>query len=156
MRIRVIAVGTRMPAWVDSAVSDYSKRLRAPWRVEWQEIAVGARVSGEPVARAVAQEGARVLEALKGAVQPVALDERGRSFTTRELAAWLARRAESLGELALLIGGPDGHAPAVRSVATKMLCLSTLTLPHALVRVVLAEQLYRAQSVLLNHPYHRD
>ncbi len=155
MRIRVIAVGTRMPAWVDSAVADYSKRLRAPWRVEWQEIAVGARASGEPVTRAVAQEGARVLEALNGAAQPVALDEHGRRFTTREFAAWLARRAESLGELALLIGGPDGHAPAVRSAAPEMICLSALTLPHALVRVVLAEQLYRAQSVLLNHPYHR-
>jgi 23S rRNA (pseudouridine1915-N3)-methyltransferase len=145
-----------MPAWVDAAVAEYSRRIRPPWRVEWREIpAAKRRGSGDGDLQATIAEGERVIAALRGA-PGVALDERGREHSTRELAAWLSRRAATGGELALLIGGPDGHAPAVRAAAAESLSLSRLTLPHALVRVVLAEQLYRAQSLLLNHPYHRD
>jgi 23S rRNA (pseudouridine1915-N3)-methyltransferase len=96
-----------------------------------------------------------VLAALRGA-HAVALDERGRERSTRELAQWLERRAATGEELALLLGGPDGHAATVRAAAAETLSLSRLTLPHALARVVLLEQIYRAQSLLLNHPYHRD
>jgi 23S rRNA (pseudouridine1915-N3)-methyltransferase len=156
MRIRVIAVGTRMPAWVDAAVVDFSRRIRPPWRVELLEIPVARRGARDgDAARASALEGERVLAALRGA-HAVALDERGRERSTRELAQWLERRAATGEELALLLGGPDGHASAVRAAAAETLSLSRLTLPHALARVVLFEQIYRAQSLLLNHPYHRD
>jgi 23S rRNA (pseudouridine1915-N3)-methyltransferase len=155
MRIRVIAVGTRMPEWVDAAVVDFSRRIRPPWRVELLEIPAARRARDGDATRATALEGERVLAALRGA-HAVALDERGRERSTRELAQWLERRAATGGELALLLGGPDGHAAAVRAAAAETLSLSRLTLPHALARVVLFEQIYRAQSLLLNHPYHRD
>lgn len=156
MRIRVIAVGTRMPDWVDAAAGDFSRRIRPPWRLELLEIPVARRgVRDGDAARATALEGQRVLAALRGAYA-VALDERGRECSTRELAQWLERRAATGEELALLLGGPDGHAATVRAAAAETLSLSRLTLPHALARVVLLEQIYRAQSLLLNHPYHRD
>lgn len=156
MRLRIIAVGTRMPAWVDAAVDDYARRLRTHWKFELLEIPAGRRSASQPAARAIAAEGTQVLAALKPAELAIALDERGRALDTRELAARLAAGERDGRDLALLIGGPDGHAPEVRSRCAESWSLSRLTLPHALARVVLAEQLYRAQSLLLNHPYHRD
>ena len=156
MRLRIVAVGTRMPAWVDAAFDDYARRLRAHWKFELLEIPAGRRSASQPAARAIAAEGAQVLAALKPAELAIALDEKGRALDTRELAARLAAGERDGRDLALLIGGPDGHAPEVRSRCSESWSLSRLTLPHALARVVLAEQLYRAQSLLLNHPYHRD
>jgi 23S rRNA (pseudouridine1915-N3)-methyltransferase len=156
MRVRVIAVGTRMPAWVRSACQDYLARLGAHLSVSVLEIEPGARTAGGTPAKAIATEAKRLLAALRPGEHVVALDERGTQFTTRELAAWLGARKHSGEDLALLIGGPDGLAPEVLARSQARWSLSKLTLPHALVRVVLAEQLYRAQSILLNHPYHRD
>lgn len=160
MRIRVIAVGSRMPGWVREAVEDYltrfgSGRSAAALRVSLVEIAAGPR-SGTSARRAVAVEGERLLAAIHKDDYVVALDERGREMTTRELAAWLATRMRDGRDLALLIGGPDGFAPEVLTRCDFKWALSRLTFPHALVRVVLAEQLYRAHSVLNNHPYHRE
>src|SRR5450755_2610223 len=156
MRVRVIAVGTRMPAWVRSACQDYLARLDAQLHVSVLEIEPGARTAGGAVAKAIAIEAKRLLAALRPGEHVVALDERGTQFSTRELAAWLGARKQAAEDLALLIGGPDGLAPEVLARSNARWSLSRLTLPHALVRVVLAEQLYRAQSVLTNHPYHRD
>ncbi len=156
MRVRVIAVGTRMPAWVRSACQDYLARLGAHLAVSVLEIEPGARSGGAPPAKAIATEAKRLLAALRPGEHVVALDERGTEFTTRELAAWLGSRKQAGEDLALLIGGPDGLAPEVLARSHARWSLSRLTLPHALVRVVLAEQLYRAQSILSNHPYHRD
>jgi 23S rRNA (pseudouridine1915-N3)-methyltransferase len=156
MRVRILAVGTRMPAWVDAGVDDYARRLRTHWKFELLEIAAGKRSASQPAERAIAAEGERVLAALRPGEQAIALDERGVAMTTRELASRLAAGERDGRDLALLIGGPDGHAPAVRQRATEAWSLSKLTLPHGLARVLLAEQLYRAQSLLLNHPYHRD
>ena len=156
MRVRVIAVGTRMPAWVRSACQDYLARLGAHLAVAVLEIEPGARTAGGTPAKAIAIEAKRLLAALRPGEHVVALDERGSQFTTRELAAWLETRKQAGEDLALLIGGPDGLAPEVLARAHARWSLSKLTLPHALVRVVLAEQLYRAQSILDNHPYHRD
>jgi len=156
MRVRIIAVGTRMPAWVDAAVDDYARRLRTQWKFELLEIAAAKRSASRSAERAAAAEGERVLAALRPGEQAIALDERGVAMTTRELAARLATGERDGRDLALLVGGPDGHAPAVRQRATEAWSLSKLTLPHGLARVLLAEQLYRAQSLLLNHPYHRD
>jgi len=108
------------------------------------------------VAQAMAREGERLLAALLPADRVIALDERGRELTTRELATWLGDRMQQGEDLAFLIGGPDGLAPEVLRRSNYKLALSRLTLPHALARVLLAEQLYRAHCILANHPYHRD
>jgi 23S rRNA (pseudouridine1915-N3)-methyltransferase len=156
MRVRLIAVGTRLPAWARSACDDYLERLAPQLAVTVQEIAPGTRSKGGSVGRAVATEGQRLLAALRASDHVVALDERGQELTTRGLAAWLRQRMHEGRNLTFVIGGPDGLADAVRARADSTLSLSRLTLPHALARVVLAEQLYRAASLLGNHPYHRE
>ena len=156
MRVRLIAVGTRLPAWAISACEEYLKRLAPQLAVSVTEIAPGARSAGGATAKAIATEGQRLLAALRAADHVAALDERGRELSTRELAAWLRQRMHEGTDLAFVIGGPDGLAAAVRERADTTLSLSRLTLPHALARVLLAEQLYRAVSLLNNHPYHRE
>ena len=155
MRVRVIAVGTRMPVWVRSACEDYLRRLRPTLAVAFTEIE-SAKRRGRDAAAAIAAEGRQLLGALASGEHVVALDERGRELTTRELAGWLGRRLQQGEDLAFVIGGPDGLAPEVLARSDFTLALSRLTLPHALARVLLAEQLYRAHSILTGHPYHRD
>jgi 23S rRNA (pseudouridine1915-N3)-methyltransferase len=156
MRLRVMAVGTRMPAWVDTAVADYLRRIRSPWRVELVEIEAAPRSASRGAAQATLREGERVLAALRERERAVLLDETGLPLDTRGLSSRLALLEREAPDVALLIGGPDGHAPAVRARASESWSLSRLTLPHGLARVLLAEQIYRAQSILLGHPYHRD
>jgi 23S rRNA (pseudouridine1915-N3)-methyltransferase len=156
MRMRVIAVGSRMPEWVRDNCADYSKRLSPYFKLALVEIAAAPRSGAKNRAPALASEGERLLGALGPKDFAVALDERGRELTTREFADWLARRLQAARDLAFLIGGADGLADAVRARCDMQLSLSRLTLPHALARVLLFEQLYRAQSLLANHPYHRD
>jgi 23S rRNA (pseudouridine1915-N3)-methyltransferase len=154
MRVRVIAVGTRMPSWVRGACDEYLRRLRGGLAVGLTEIEPAARRAGS-AGQAVTREGERLLAAILPSDHVIVLDERGRELTTRELARWLASRLQQGEDLAFLIGGPDGVAPAVRSRSDFTLALSRLTLPHALARVLLCEQLYRAHCILANHPYHR-
>lgn len=160
VRVRILAVGHRQPDWVDSAVQDYLRRIRLPWRVELLVIEPvtrsATRAASGVEAAALEREGERVLSALRERERAILLDETGKTFSTREWAARLATLAQESPDLALLIGGADGHAAAVRSRASESWSLSRLTLPHGLARVVLAEQLYRAQSLALGHPYHRD
>ena len=156
MRLRVVAVGTRMPGWVDAAVADYLRRVRSPWRLELVEIEAAPRSASRGAAQATLREGERVLAALRERERVVLLDETGRQLDTRELSSRLVTLEREAPDVALLIGGPDGHAPAVRARASESWSLSRLTLPHGLARVLLAEQIYRAQSILLGHPYHRD
>ena len=156
MRVRLIAVGTRAPGWVRAACEDYITRLGSHLPISVTEIGLSPRSGGAPTERAVAREGERVLAALRREDYLVALDERGTEFTTRELAAWLKARMQEGIDLAFVIGGPDGLAPAVLERSRLRWSLSRLTLPHALVRVLLAEQLYRAMSLIVGHPYHRD
>jgi 23S rRNA (pseudouridine1915-N3)-methyltransferase len=155
MRVRVIAVGTRMPPWARSACDEYLRRLRGGLAVVLTEIEPAARRAGR-AGQAIAREGDKLLAALQPSDHVIALDERGRELTTRELAGWLGSRMQHGEDLAFLIGGPDGLAPPVRSRSDFTLALSRLTLPHALARVLLCEQLYRAHCILANHPYHRD
>jgi 23S rRNA (pseudouridine1915-N3)-methyltransferase len=155
-RVRIVAVGSRMPKWVQEPYDDYVTRLSAGLKVTLTEIEPGARAAGRPPAKAIEAEGQRFLAALRPTEYVVALDERGKEMTTRELASWLAARLQDGSDLAFLIGGPDGFAPDVLQRSDFKWSLSRLTFPHALVRVVLAEQLYRAHGVLTNHPYHRD
>jgi 23S rRNA (pseudouridine1915-N3)-methyltransferase len=151
----LIAAGTRLPEWVNSGFREYQKRLRAPLTLELHEIAVATRRAGENPQRAIQREGADMLAALAKDDYVVALEIGGKSMSTGQLSAWLAERMQQGRPLALLIGGPDGLATQCRERADLDWSLSPLTLPHALVRVVVAEQLYRALSLLAGHPYHR-
>jgi len=156
VRVRVIAVGTRMPAWVKSACDDYLARLKPSLNVSLQPMEAANRTAAADPGRAIAAEGRRLLEVLRPGEFVAALDERGTQLSTRELAAWLKQRMQEGTDLAFLIGGADGLAPQVLERANFKWSLSRLTLPHAMVRVLLSEQLYRAHSILANHPYHRD
>jgi len=156
MRVNLIAVGTRMPPWVREGYEDYARRLGARLPVTLLELAAGKRSAGGDDARAFAVEGKRLLASLKRHDYVVALADRGRERSTAELAAWLKERERDGRTLAFLVGGPDGFAPEVRERAQETWSLSRLTLPHALVRVVFIEQLYRAVTLLDGHPYHRE
>jgi 23S rRNA (pseudouridine1915-N3)-methyltransferase len=144
-----------MPDWVSSGFAEYSKRIAASLKFSLQEIEPARRGAQAAPARAMQEEGERLLGALRDGDYVVALDERGREWSTRELADWLAQRQQQGRDIALLVGGADGLCPRVLERADARWSLSRLTLPHALVRVLVAEQLYRAQSLLQNHPYHR-
>jgi 23S rRNA (pseudouridine1915-N3)-methyltransferase len=156
VRVRLIAVGSRMPKWVREAYEDYITRFGAALKVSLVEIEAGPRSASRTPQKAMEAEGQKLLAALRKDEYVVALDEHGSQMTTRELAAWLKTRMQDGRDVAFLIGGPDGFAPGVLERSDLKWSLSRLTFPHALVRVVLAEQLYRAHGVLANHPYHRD
>lgn len=154
MQMRLLAAGTRMPGWVDAGVADYASRLRGDYRLDVVEIELGRRGSGD-ASRAIEAEGERMLAAAGPRVAIVALQVGGRALSTAQLARWLEDRSR-LGEpLAFCIGGPDGLAATVDAAACLRWSLSPLTLPHGLARVVVAEALYRAVTVIKGLPYHR-
>jgi 23S rRNA (pseudouridine1915-N3)-methyltransferase len=140
---------------VNEGFREYQKRLRSPLSLELVEIAVASRRAGENPQRAIAREGQRMLAALGRDDFVVALEVEGRGFSTGQLRDWLAERLRAGRPLALLVGGPDGLSDECRARADYRWSLSPLTLPHGLVRVVVAEQIYRAMSLLAGHPYHR-
>ena len=145
-----------MPGWVNAAYEDYARRMPQDMSLALSVIKPGHRVAGEDGARARQQEGERILAALPPGSVPVVLDERGVQASTRELSDWIRRWIDEGVSPAFVIGGADGLDDNVKMRADKLMGLSRLTMPHALVRVVLAEQLYRAVSILKGHPYHRD
>jgi 23S rRNA (pseudouridine1915-N3)-methyltransferase len=155
MRLELIAVGERMPSWVRDGYEEYARRLPRECALILREIEPGARGKSQDNARAVATEGERMLAAVPKGARVVALDVKGAEHSTEELAARLETWLADGRDVALLVGGPDGLAQECLSRAEERWSLSRLTLPHPLVRVVLAEQLYRAWSILRNHPYHR-
>jgi 23S rRNA (pseudouridine1915-N3)-methyltransferase len=154
MRMRLLAAGTRMPAWVSAGCADYLDRLRGDYRLELVEIPLGRRDGGD-VQRAVRSEGEKMLAAAGARAELIALQVGGKALSTAQLAAWLEARASAGTELAFCIGGPDGLAGAVDERASLRWSLSALTLPHGLARIVVAEALYRAVSLIKGHPYHR-
>lgn len=155
MQIHLLAVGNRMPAWVQTGYEEYAKRLPRECELVLKEIAPGKRSKNSDVQRIVKEEGERMLSALARDTHIVTLDIPGKPWTTEQLAEAMQRWMASGQQLALMIGGPEGLAAEVKAVAHESWSLSKLTLPHPLVRVIVAEQLYRAWSILQNHPYHR-
>jgi 23S rRNA (pseudouridine1915-N3)-methyltransferase len=155
MKARLIAVGEKAPGWVAEGFAEYQKRLSHWLPLELVEVAPGLRGKGRDAARATADEGARVLAALPRQAHVVALDGRGKAWSSEQLAQRLEHWRQQGRDLAFLIGGPEGHSGDVLAAAHESWSLGPLTLPHMLVRLVLAEQLYRAASLLANHPYHR-
>jgi 23S rRNA (pseudouridine1915-N3)-methyltransferase len=155
MKCRLIAAGTRMPDWINVGFRDYQKRLRSPLVLDLVEIPIATRSAGENPQRAITREGENMLAALGRDDFVVALEVKAKSMTTEQVSSWLAERLREARPLVLLIGGPDGLSDACRTRANDAWSLSPLTLPHGLVRVILAEQIYRAMSMLAGHPYHR-
>lgn len=155
MQINLIAVGTKMPGWVDTGYREYARRLPRECSLVLNEIALARRGKSQPVERAVNDEGKRMLAAVSDRQQVVALDVNGQSWSTEQLAERLDDWLQDGRDISLLVGGPDGLADACLQRAGQRWSLSPLTLPHPLVRVLLAEQLYRAWSLRSGHPYHR-
>ena len=155
MHIRLLAVGDRQPAWVDDAFESFARRLPVQWKFGLEPIAAASRTGDGDARKAVELEGQGVLRKLKPAERVVALDERGRQLSSRELSAVLADWQREGRDVALVIGGPDGLSGDCLGRAEFRWSLSRLTLPHGLARVLVAEQLYRAWSLLQGHPYHR-
>jgi 23S rRNA (pseudouridine1915-N3)-methyltransferase len=155
VRLHLVAAGTRMPGWVDEGFREYAARMPRECRLELREVALGRRTRGGDPARAVAEEGERLLGASAGCLR-ICLDVRGAAVDTPGLADKLAAWMQDGRDIALLVGGPDGLAGPCLEAAGWRWSLSPLTLPHGLVRVLVAEQLYRAWTVLSGHPYHRD
>lgn len=155
MRIHLLAVGRRMPAWVTAGYAEFARRMPPECRIMLKEIEPGRRGKSDDATRAMAEEGARMLAALPKAARVIALDERGQIWSSADLSRRLQAWMQDGRDVALLIGGADGLAPAVGRRAETSWSLSKLTLPHALVRVLVSEQLYRAWSIHAGHPYHR-
>ena len=155
MRLLVVAVGQRVPDWAAAAWDDYAKRFPPELRLELKAVKTEPRGS-RTTAQLMAAERERIEAAIPRGTHVVALDERGTALTTVALAGRLKAWQEQGGDVALVIGGPDGLDPRLRGAAHERIRLSDLTLPHAMVRVLLAEQLYRAWSINAGHPYHRE
>lgn len=155
MELVIVAVGTRMPPWVDAAFDEYASRMPPDLRVVLREVRPEARTSGKPVDALRASEAERIRAAAARRGPLVALDEKGRDLTSAALADRIGAWRADGDDVTFVIGGPDGLDPAVKAAAQSLLRLSSMTLPHGLARVVLVEQLYRAWSIMQNHPYHR-
>jgi 23S rRNA (pseudouridine1915-N3)-methyltransferase len=153
MRFLLLAAGTKLPDWVNSGFEDYASRLRGEYRLELKEIALGQR-SGD-THQAIQREGERMLAAIPDRAFVVALQVTGKQLSSEQVADFVRARSQEGQEVVLCIGGPDGLAAEVDARANLRWSLSSLTLPHALARVVVAEALYRAVSIVKNHPYHR-
>jgi 23S rRNA (pseudouridine1915-N3)-methyltransferase len=155
MKARLIATGERAPGWVAQGFAEYQKRLSHWLPLELVEVTPGLRGRNRDAQRAIEDEGQRVLAALPRNAHIVALEVTGEQHSSEQLAQRLEHWRGQGRDLALLIGGPEGHAPAVLAAAHETWSLGPLTLPHMLARLVVAEQLYRAAAMLANHPYHR-
>jgi len=155
MRFKMIAVGTKMPAWVETGFNEYAKRLPRDFSLEVVELPMGPRGKNASITKAIAKEGELMLAAIPKGDKVIALDVLGKPWSTEKLAENLANWSMECSNYSLLIGGPDGLAPECLARADAKWSMSALTLPHPLVRIVLAEQLYRAWTLLNNHPYHK-
>lgn len=155
MRLIVVAAGTRLPDWVNAGFEEYAGRLTRDYRLELKEIALGQRAASGNTSQAIAKEGEKMLAAIPQGAYIVAMQVGGRNLSSEQLAQFIQARARDGRDVVFCIGGPEGLAPDVDARAEFRWSLSALTLPHALARVVLAEALYRAVTIIKGHPYHR-
>lgn len=155
MKLHILAVGHKMPDWISTGFDEYAKRMPPELRIELREIKPELRSGGRSAESVMASELVRLEAALPKGPRVIALDERGRDWTTMQLAQALPAWQQDGRDVAFVIGGADGLDPAFKARAELLLRISSLTLPHGMVRVLLAEQLYRAWSITQNHPYHR-
>jgi 23S rRNA (pseudouridine1915-N3)-methyltransferase len=155
MQINLITIGNRMPGWVQQGVEEYSRRMPRECELLIKEIIPGKRSKNNDVSQIIRAEGERMINAIPPRTQVVTLDIPGKPWTTVELSLAMKRWLESGQNVAILVGGPEGLSDSARDIARESWSLSRLTFPHPLVRVIVAEQLYRAWTILNNHPYHR-
>lgn len=155
MKLHLLAVGQKMPAWVDQGFQEYAQRMPAEARMELKEIVPGKRGKNADIKRIVQEEGQRLQAAIPKNTRIVVLDVKGKNWSTEQLAGRLDEWMQSGQDVTLLVGGPEGLSDECMALAQEHWSLSALTFPHPLVRIILAEQLYRAWSVLRHHPYHR-
>lgn len=155
MKIRLICIGNKMPDWVSAGYDDYQKRLTGSLQLELFEIPLSKRSKGADIARLIQKEGQQMLAAIPPHYRRICLDVRGKSLSTEQLAEKLQHYEQQGDHIALLVGGPEGLSSDCLAQAEERWSLSALTLPHPLVRIVLAEQIYRCWSWLAGHPYHR-
>ncbi len=156
MKLIIVAVGHKMPDWITTGFNEYTKRMPREARIALLEIKPEPRTTGKTTTQIMEAEAQRILVALPQNCLRIALDERGIQPTTRQFAAQMQDWMREGRDVAFIIGGADGLHESVKQAAQQLLALSALTLPHAVVRVLLAEQLYRAHSLMHNHPYHRE
>lgn len=156
MKLIIASVGHKMPDWITSGFQEYAKRMPREAKIELLEIKPESRTSGKSTAQIMEAEAQRILHALPQGCLRIALDERGAQPTTKQLASQMQDWMRGGRDVAFIIGGADGLHESVKQAAQQLMALSSLTLPHAFVRVLLAEQLYRAHSLMHNHPYHRE
>lgn len=155
MQLVIVAVGHRMPGWVDAGFNEYAKRMPPETRIVLKEIRPVERTGGRTAEAAMSQERSRIESAVPKGARLIALDERGADLTTVQLSQLLTRWKQEGRDIAFVIGGADGLDAGFKAQADALIRISSLTLPHGMVRVLLAEQLYRAWSITQNHPYHR-
>jgi 23S rRNA (pseudouridine1915-N3)-methyltransferase len=156
MKLLILAVGHKMPSWITEGFNEYSKRMPREAKIELVEIKPEPRTTGKSVPQIMEAEAQRIQAALPKDVLRIVLDERGAHWSTRQLTQHMKDWLSGGRDVAFIIGGADGLHESVRSNAGQLLALSAMVLPHGMVRVLLAEQLYRAHSLLHNHPYHRE
>lgn len=155
MQLVIAAVGHKMPAWIEAGFAEYAKRMPPECRIQLKEIKPADRSAGKTAQAAMVWESERIEAAIPKGSRIVALDERGKDISTLQLSQLLAQWQQDGGDVTFVIGGADGLDAGLKSRADMLLRLSSLTLPHGMVRVLLAEQLYRAWSIMQHHPYHR-
>ena len=156
MKLLILAVGHKMPSWISDGFNEYSKRMPREAKIELIEIKPEPRTTGKSIPQIMEAEAQRIRAALPQDALRIVLDERGTHLTTKQLTQHMKDWMGGGRDVALIIGGADGLHESIRSSANLLLALSAMVLPHGMVRVLLAEQLYRAHSLLHNHPYHRE
>jgi len=156
MRFLILSVGHKVPEWISAGFNEYAKRMPREARIELIEVKPEPRTTGKSAPQIMEAEAQRILAALPQNSLRIALDERGAAWTTRQFADRMKQWMGEGRDVAFIIGGADGLHESVKKGAQQLLALSAMTLPHAMVRVLLAEQLYRSHSLLHNHPYHRE
>jgi 23S rRNA (pseudouridine1915-N3)-methyltransferase len=156
MKLIIVSVGHKMPDWITHGFNEYAKRMPREAKIELLEIKPESRTSGKTTEQIMLAEAQRIMHALPASSLKIALDERGATPTTKQLAAQMQDWMRAGRDVAFIVGGADGLHETVKQTAQHLMALSVLTLPHAFVRVLLAEQLYRAHSLMHNHPYHRE